>query len=129
MIARRQGLGALGEGFGHAPPSTRDTTQTASRPVWDYKGPKPAMPTRSSTICCSTAIRQDKPYNETERCAKAAMAGILGRMAAESGKMITWDEAMASKLELAPGLDGTRWIRSRRCCPTPRAAIRSPCPA
>ena len=33
------------------------------------------------------------------------MAGILGRMAAESGKMITWDEAMASNLELAPGLD------------------------
>ena len=33
------------------------------------------------------------------------MTGILGRMAAESGKMITWDEAMASNLELAPGLD------------------------
>jgi len=33
------------------------------------------------------------------------MTGILGRMAAESGKMITWDQAMASKLELAPGLD------------------------
>jgi hypothetical protein len=33
------------------------------------------------------------------------MAGILGRMAAESGKMITWEEAVASNLELAPGLD------------------------
>jgi hypothetical protein len=33
------------------------------------------------------------------------MAGILGRMAAESGKMVTWDEALASNLELAPGLD------------------------
>ena len=33
------------------------------------------------------------------------MTGILGRMAAESGKVITWDEAMASNLELAPGLD------------------------
>jgi hypothetical protein len=51
------------------------------------------------------AIRQDKPYNETERCAKAAMTGILGRMAAESGKQVTWDDAMASNLELAPGLD------------------------
>ena len=52
------------------------------------------------------AIRQDKPYNETERCAFAAMTGILGRMAAESGAMVTWDEAMASNLQLAPGLDG-----------------------
>ena len=33
------------------------------------------------------------------------MAGILGRMAAESGKEITWDQAIQSNLELAPGLD------------------------
>ncbi len=51
------------------------------------------------------AIRKNKPYNETEFSAKAAMTGILGRMAAESGREITWDQAMASNLELAPGLD------------------------
>ncbi|HPD45344.1 MAG TPA: hypothetical protein P5279_00435 [Anaerohalosphaeraceae bacterium] len=33
------------------------------------------------------------------------MAGILGRMAAVSGQLITWDEAMASTITLAPGLD------------------------
>ena len=33
------------------------------------------------------------------------MVGILGRMAAESGKQITWDEALAANLELAPGLE------------------------
>ena len=33
------------------------------------------------------------------------MTGILGRMAAESGQVITWDQALASNLELAPGLD------------------------
>jgi hypothetical protein len=33
------------------------------------------------------------------------MTGILGRMAAESGKMVTWEDAMASNLHLAPGLD------------------------
>jgi predicted dehydrogenase len=51
------------------------------------------------------AIRQDQPYNETERCAKAAMAGILGRIALECGKPVTWDQAMASNVELAPGLE------------------------
>ena len=51
------------------------------------------------------AIRNDKPYNETERSAYAAMTGILGRMAGESGKEITWEQAMASNVELAPGLD------------------------
>jgi myo-inositol 2-dehydrogenase / D-chiro-inositol 1-dehydrogenase len=30
-------------------------------------------------------------------------------MAAESGQTITWDEAFASKLELAPGLGQYTW--------------------
>ena len=55
---------------------------------------------------------------------KAAMVGILGRMAAESGKMVTWDEAMASKLELAPDSLVTQWIHAtRRSCRTPTAVI------
>jgi predicted dehydrogenase len=51
------------------------------------------------------AIRNDKPYNETERCCKSCLTAIMGRMACESGKQITWEEALASNLELAPGLD------------------------
>jgi myo-inositol 2-dehydrogenase / D-chiro-inositol 1-dehydrogenase len=30
---------------------------------------------------------------------------IMGRMACDSGQMISWDEALHSSLELAPGLD------------------------
>ncbi|MDI9443478.1 MAG: gfo/Idh/MocA family oxidoreductase, partial [Planctomycetota bacterium] len=30
---------------------------------------------------------------------------ILGRMAAESGKLVAWDEAINSDLVLAPGLE------------------------
>jgi predicted dehydrogenase len=51
------------------------------------------------------AIRRDVPYNETERCAYAALTGILGRMAAESGIEISWEEALNSDLQLAPNLD------------------------
>ena len=55
------------------------------------------------------AVRQDKPYNEAERCAKAAMAAIMGRMAAYSGQMLTWEQAFNSSLELAPGLESYTW--------------------
>ncbi len=72
--------------------------------IWEYKGPG-CNHYQVEHDLLFEAIRQDKPYNETERCAKAAMTGILGRMAAESGKEITWDEALASNLELAPGLE------------------------
>jgi hypothetical protein len=33
----------------------------------------------------------------------------MGRMACESGRQITWDEALASNLELAPGLANLKW--------------------
>jgi hypothetical protein len=33
------------------------------------------------------------------------MTGILGRMAAESGQLLTWEKALASNRVLAPGLE------------------------
>ena len=32
------------------------------------------------------------------------MTAIMARMACESGQMITWDDAIASTIELAPGI-------------------------
>jgi myo-inositol 2-dehydrogenase/D-chiro-inositol 1-dehydrogenase len=57
----------------------------------------------------SGQIRTDKSYNETERCAKSCLTAIMGRMACESGTQITWDEAFACNLELAPGLAALKW--------------------
>jgi predicted dehydrogenase len=42
------------------------------------------------------AIRQDRPHNEVERAAYANLASIMGRAAIHTGKIITWDQAMAS---------------------------------
>ena len=78
--------------------------QTPQNEVWRYAGPTPNEYQVEHDLLFE-AIRQDKPYNETERCAKAVMTAILGRMAAYSGQLVTWDQAMASSLELAPGLD------------------------
>ena len=51
------------------------------------------------------AIRENRPYNEAERSAFAALTGILGRMAAESGKEVTWEQALNSSIVLAPNLE------------------------
>ncbi|MBI3192437.1 MAG: dehydrogenase, partial [Pedosphaera parvula] len=48
------------------------------------------------------AIRHNKPFNEAEAGAKSTLTAIMGRMATYSGKEITWDEAMNSKLVLVP---------------------------
>ena len=42
------------------------------------------------------AIRKDKPHNELKRAAYTNLASIMGRAAIHSGKIITWDQAMAS---------------------------------
>lgn len=47
-------------------------------------------------------IRNNKPVNNVEYTAEATMTTILGRMAAYSGKVITWDEAMASERSILP---------------------------
>ncbi len=48
------------------------------------------------------AIRQDKPHNEADYGAYSTMTAIMGRMATYSGKVVTWDQAFASNLRLAP---------------------------
>jgi myo-inositol 2-dehydrogenase/D-chiro-inositol 1-dehydrogenase len=49
-----------------------------------------------------TAIRTGKPLNEAEFVAHSTMAGIMGRISAYTGKLVTWDEVMNSELKLGP---------------------------
>ncbi len=51
------------------------------------------------------AIRRDKPYNEVKRGAEASLVNTMGRMAAHTGQIITYDQALNCKHEMAPGLD------------------------
>ena len=51
------------------------------------------------------SIRNDKPQNETKRAAYSNVADLMGRAAVHSGKMITWDEAMASNFQFCPNID------------------------
>jgi predicted dehydrogenase len=103
VIHGTTGSAVLGEGISQ-PRIYKGHNQTSENQIWRYKGARANGYDHEHELLFD-AIRNNKTHNETDRCAKAAMAGILGRMAAESGKTITWDEAMASKIVLAPGLD------------------------
>lgn len=48
------------------------------------------------------SIRTATPYNEAENTAKSTLMAIMGRQAAYTGKMVTWDEIMKSNLRLGP---------------------------
>jgi len=51
------------------------------------------------------AIRKGTPLNDGYFGAKSSMVAVMGRMATYSGAEVTWEQAIGSKLELAPGLD------------------------
>ena len=97
------GSAVLGEGQ-PKPRIYKGHQQTPENLIWEFKG-QARNQYQVEHDRLFEAIRQDKPHNETQRCAYAALVGILGRMAAESGKEITWDQALASNVEQAPGLD------------------------
>ena len=48
------------------------------------------------------SIRDGKPMNDGVWMAHSTMMAIMGRMSAYSGKQVTWDFALNSKLDLQP---------------------------
>lgn len=103
IIHGTKGSAILGEGqpkprlfSGHQP--------TSENLIWSYKEQARDQYQIEHDMLFD-AIRNDKPWNETERSVKSCFTAIMGRMACESGKMITWEDAFNSNVELAPGLD------------------------
>jgi len=50
------------------------------------------------------AIREDKPYNEAKRGAIASLVTSMGRMAAHTGQVVTYEDALNCEQEFAPGV-------------------------
>ncbi len=110
VIHGATGIAELGEGIAK-PRLCRGHQLTPDRLLWQWtQAPHNAYQEEWDLLM--RAIREDLPYNETERCAYAAMVGILGRLAVESGKFITWKDALASDVELAPNLEAIDSLES-----------------
>lgn len=103
VILGSSGCALLGEGQ-PKPRLWSGHLQKTDRLLWSYTGPECDQYQREHDLLFD-AIRNDKPWNETERCAHACLVAIMGRMACESGQLITYEGALASNLELAPGLE------------------------
>jgi predicted dehydrogenase len=55
------------------------------------------------------SIRSGKPFNQGVEMANSTMLAIMGRMAAYTGQVITWEEAMQSEVVLGPQIDQYDW--------------------
>jgi predicted dehydrogenase len=102
---------------GHTPGRTR-IYRGQNMPRWQngQKGPAPEnllwafrQPERSPYDWewddLIAAIREDKPYNEVKRGAEASLVGVMGRYAAHTGQLVTFDQMMNHDHEFAPAVD------------------------
>lgn len=68
---------------------------------WKYGGPNNDMyQTEHNELFAS--IRDGNPINDGDWMSSSTMMGIMGRMAAYTGKEISWDQAMNSQEKLVP---------------------------
>ncbi len=79
-------------------------TMAKADQIWAYPQPE-KNPYQLEWDDLLDAIRNNKPYNEAKRGAEASLATSLGRMAAHTGRIVTWDEILNGDHEFAPGLD------------------------
>ncbi|MEZ6047267.1 MAG: Gfo/Idh/MocA family oxidoreductase [Planctomycetaceae bacterium] len=72
--------------------------------LWAYPQPE-RNPYRLEWEHLIQAIREDTPYNEVRRGAEASLVTSMGRMAAHTGRLITFDEMLNCEHEFAPNVD------------------------
>ncbi len=72
--------------------------------AWQYEE-KEVSPYRLEWEDLVDAIRQDQPYNEVKRGAEASLVTSMGRMAAHTGQLVTYDEIFNLEHEFAPTVD------------------------
>jgi predicted dehydrogenase len=72
--------------------------------TWAAPQPEP-LPYQLEWDHLIDAIRQDKTYNEAKRGAEASLVTSMGRLAAHTGQVITYDQALNHEHEFAPDVD------------------------
>jgi predicted dehydrogenase len=72
--------------------------------VWAFPQPEPD-PYQLEWEDLMDAIRRNKRYNEVKRGAEACLVAAMGRMAAHTGRIVTFDQMLNCQHEFAPDLD------------------------
>ena len=70
--------------------------------AWRFKGPQ-KNPYVQEHMDLQASIRETGPYlNEGQRIAESTLTAIMGREAAYTGKVITWEDALNNPQDLMP---------------------------
>jgi predicted dehydrogenase len=88
------------------PSSLYKGQMTTANKFWESAVPKEEQdPYQNEWNDLVDAVRDDKPYNEVKRGVEASLVSSMGRMAAHTGKEITFDQMLNCEHEMAPGIN------------------------
>ncbi len=76
---------------------------TTGKPVW--QSTDNSNPYQNEWDELVLAIRNNQPYNEVKRGVEASLVTSMGRMAAHTGQLITFDQMLNCEHEFAPEVD------------------------
>lgn len=90
----------------HAPTSWLYKDQRIENSNIAWRAPKETVnPWQAEWDVLLSAIRQNRPHNETRRAALSNLGAIMGRAAVHTGKIVTWDEATTSSFMFCDHVD------------------------
>ena len=91
--------------FKNQSPNPRDFR--SANVAWSFSQPNHSEPSpyQLEWDDLLNAIRQNKPYNEVKRGAIASLVTSMGRMAAHTGQIVTYDDMLNCEHEFAPHVD------------------------
>lgn len=88
--------------------------------AWKYAGPKPSSHQIEHDELFAD-LRAGKLPNDGDRMAQSTLMGIMGRMSAYTGKEVTWEAAMNSKLDTMP--KDLKWDMKLPVGPVPEPGV------
>ena len=103
-----KGLAIISKSSDCGQPSSIYKGQTPKRPnlLWESKSPpNEGNPYQNEWNDLMDAVRNDKPYNEVKRGVEASLVASMGRMAAHTGRAISFDDMLNCEHEMAPDVD------------------------
>jgi predicted dehydrogenase len=101
-----KGMGIASKSGDCGQPSSLYKSQTATNLIWESKvSPDEKDPYQNEWNDLVDAVRDGKPYNEVKRGVEASLVSSMGRMAANTGREITFDQMLQCEHEMAQGIE------------------------
>ncbi|HXE11394.1 MAG TPA: Gfo/Idh/MocA family oxidoreductase [Bryobacteraceae bacterium] len=103
-----KGMGIASKSGDCGLPSSLYKSQTASAAsqIWESKvSPDEQDPYQNEWNDLIDAVRDDKPYNEVKRGVEASLVSSMGRMAANTGREITFEQMLNCEHTMAPDIE------------------------